>query len=108
MEDTYESELLYRSICSEHVPTPIAWGSYADQPDTWFYICEFHDMDMEKLDPSAFVNSIAGYTKQVWEDHRSVNADSTFQLILLTYRMTIHAKTQGNSGILKPCRPCMT
>ncbi|KAI4922771.1 hypothetical protein J4E90_001205 [Alternaria incomplexa] len=63
MQGTYESELLYHSYCPEHVPTPIAWGAYKDHPDTWFYICDFHDMAMEKLDPSAFVDIITGVHK---------------------------------------------
>jgi len=59
MEGTYESELLYHAYCPQHVPTPIAWGAYTDDRDTWFYICDFHDMMMEKFDPSVFVGIIA-------------------------------------------------
>jgi hypothetical protein len=36
MEGTYDSELLYHSYCPDHVPTPITWRSYGEDPDPWF------------------------------------------------------------------------
>ncbi|CAE7215502.1 Fructosamin-kin multi-domain protein [Pyrenophora teres f. teres] len=63
MEGTYESELVYHSYCPSHVPRPIAWGEYEDEPDTWFYLCEFHDMVEEVPHPRTFVSIVAGVHK---------------------------------------------
>jgi hypothetical protein len=60
-EGTYESELLYHSYCPGHVQKPIAWGHYENSPETWFYLCDFYDMDsnLKKIpDPESFVSII--------------------------------------------------
>jgi hypothetical protein len=40
IKGTYESELLYHAYCPDHVPKPIAWGQYHDEPNTWIYISD--------------------------------------------------------------------
>jgi protein-ribulosamine 3-kinase len=43
-EGTFQSECAFASYCPNHVPKPIAFGEYAAEPDTWFYLCDYHDM----------------------------------------------------------------
>jgi protein-ribulosamine 3-kinase len=67
MKGTYESELLYHAYCPDHVPKPIAWGQYQDEPNTWFYISDFHDMDSDLQnipDPKVFVKIISDVHKE--------------------------------------------
>jgi hypothetical protein len=106
MECTYESELLYHSYCPDHVPTPITWVSYGEDPDPWFYLCDFYDMVTNRLSPSTFVEIIAEIHETSIGNHRSANTDFTYQLILLTYQMITQVKTRGRSGTQKSCKPC--
>jgi len=55
MEGSFESESIFHHYSPDHVPKPIAWGSYKSKPSTWFYLCEFHDMVDEVPEPSEFV-----------------------------------------------------
>jgi len=66
MEGSYESESAFHLYSPEHVPKPIAFGSYDDDndPATWFYLCEFRDMSDEQVpDPADFVPVIVGIHK---------------------------------------------
>ncbi|PGH32538.1 hypothetical protein GX50_04643 [[Emmonsia] crescens] len=58
MEGSIESETLFRKCSPENVPKPIAWGNYASDPSTWFYLCDFHEMVDEVPDPKEFVSII--------------------------------------------------
>ena len=59
MKGAFESDSVYASYAPDNVPTPIAFGEFKDDPDTWFYVCEFHDM-LDKLpDVSELVNIVS-------------------------------------------------
>ena len=45
MSGTYHSERLFHTMSPEHVPKPVAWGNFSSNPDMWFYICVFHNME---------------------------------------------------------------
>ena len=44
MHGTFESEKAMYSFVPSNVPEPVAWGAYKALPDTYFYLCAFHDM----------------------------------------------------------------
>ncbi|PGH17279.1 hypothetical protein AJ79_01162 [Helicocarpus griseus UAMH5409] len=58
MEDNFESEKIFHHYSPEHVPKPIAWGNYESDPTTWFYLCDFYEMEDELPDPEEFVSVI--------------------------------------------------
>ncbi|KAJ4294364.1 hypothetical protein N0V90_008054 [Kalmusia sp. IMI 367209] len=59
IEGTFQSESTYISYCPNHVPKPIAFGEYAAEPDTWFYLCEYHDMVDKLPEMKSFVAIVA-------------------------------------------------
>ncbi|KAK4222959.1 hypothetical protein QBC38DRAFT_512662 [Podospora fimiseda] len=63
MEGSFESESAFHTFSPNHVPKPIAFGNYDDDPATCFYLCESHDMMDEVPDPANFVPIIVGIHK---------------------------------------------
>lgn len=51
MKGAFEAELALYTFVPERVPRPLAWGTYAGDPSTHFYMCEFMEL-RDKL-PSA-------------------------------------------------------
>ncbi|CAN9365020.1 unnamed protein product [Alternaria alternata] len=43
----------------ELAPRPIGWGEYANEADTYFFLCDFHDMTDEVPDASDFPEMVA-------------------------------------------------
>lgn len=51
MEGTWEAEnALYKAV-PNYAPQPVGWGTYQNDPDTHFYLCEFIDMDDDLSGP---------------------------------------------------------
>jgi hypothetical protein len=44
MKGAFEAEQALYTFIPGHVPQPVAWGTYIDDPDTHFYMCEFVEM----------------------------------------------------------------
>ena len=44
MKGTWEAENALYSFIPERVPRPVAWGTYAEDTNTHFYMCDFVDM----------------------------------------------------------------
>ncbi|KAL9020431.1 MAG: hypothetical protein Q9185_002306 [Variospora sp. 1 TL-2023] len=44
MRGTFESEKILHSFAPHNVPQPLAWGTYKDEPDSHFYMCDFFDL----------------------------------------------------------------
>jgi hypothetical protein len=42
MEGSFEAENALHEFIPEHVPRPIAWGTYSSDPDTHFYNMRLH------------------------------------------------------------------
>lgn len=59
MESAFQSDSVYASYAPDNVPKPIGFGEFKDEPNTWFYISEFHDMIDEPLDVTDVVNIVA-------------------------------------------------
>jgi protein-ribulosamine 3-kinase len=64
MKGAFESETALYSFIPEHVPKPVAYGSYRSQPDMHFYIAEYVEMDEEHPDPEAWATAIAKLHKR--------------------------------------------
>lgn len=64
MQGTWESESVFYSYSPEHVPKPYAWGNYKSDPDTWFYLCAFHDMEDDVPDVRNFVSIVSKIHKE--------------------------------------------
>ncbi|KAI1821719.1 Fructosamine kinase-domain-containing protein [Xylaria intraflava] len=59
MKGSFEGEAALHEFIPEHVPRPIAYGSYSSRPDTYFYISEFVDMLDSIPSPRAWAGAIA-------------------------------------------------
>ncbi|KAJ4302694.1 hypothetical protein N0V90_001584 [Kalmusia sp. IMI 367209] len=59
MEGAYSSDKAYSEFASGHIPEPIGFGEFKEDPDTWFYVSEFHDMVDELPDVKDFVNIVS-------------------------------------------------
>ncbi|KAK8034977.1 hypothetical protein PG993_009972 [Apiospora rasikravindrae] len=59
MEGTYVSEKLIHSFIPEHVPAPLAFGSYESIPNMHYYICDYVDMTDDLPDPAKFGQTLA-------------------------------------------------
>ncbi|KAK7998765.1 hypothetical protein PG991_014440 [Apiospora marii] len=59
MEGTYISEKLIHSFVPEHVPAPLAFGSYESIPNMHYYICDYVDMTDDLPDPVRFGQALA-------------------------------------------------
>lgn len=62
------------------VPTPVAWGTYASDPNIHFFLCSFHDMTDE-------IPDIQKFTSKVAELHRkSVSPKGKYGFPVPTYQ----------------------
>ncbi len=59
MLGTYESESALFAYAPENVPKPLGWDKYRSDPNTYFYLAEFHDMVDELPNPLDFASLIA-------------------------------------------------
>lgn len=66
-------------IMPEIVAEPIAWGSYVEEPDTYFFLCRFCEMSGEIPDLHEFPKLIAEMHK------RGVSPTGQFGMPLVTY-----------------------
>lgn len=64
MEGAFQSDSVYASYAPDNVPTPMGFGEFKSQPDTWFYVCEFHDMVDELPD----VNDLVEHCRKSLQD----------------------------------------
>ena len=44
MQGEYESMTAIHQAVPSFAPTPIAWGTYASDPEIHFYLCTFHEI----------------------------------------------------------------
>jgi protein-ribulosamine 3-kinase len=72
---SFESEKLFHEYDPEHVPKPIAFGNYKENPETWFFLAEFHDMVEEQPDIKTFVSIVANWHKKSMESPPMTNGD---------------------------------
>lgn len=59
MRGTFESETTLYSFAPNNVPKPLAWGTYKEEPDKHFYICDFYDMTDDLPDIQKFCAIVA-------------------------------------------------
>lgn len=59
MSGEFESATALWNSLPEFTPKPIAWGKYLADPETYFYICEFHEMTDELPDVTKFCAKLA-------------------------------------------------
>lgn len=55
----YESARLLHSFSPNGLPKPVAFGTYASDPDSHFYLCAFIDMALRIPDPAKFCAVLA-------------------------------------------------
>lgn len=56
----FESMKAIYNLTPEFAPKPVAWGSYASAPNTYFFLCEYREMIEDMPDPVAFASRLAG------------------------------------------------
>ncbi|KAL8787817.1 MAG: hypothetical protein Q9213_002004 [Squamulea squamosa] len=59
MRGTFESEETLHAFAPNNVPKPLAWGTYKDEPDRHFYICDFYDLTDDLPDIQKFCALVA-------------------------------------------------
>ncbi|KAK8124810.1 uncharacterized protein PG998_000569 [Apiospora kogelbergensis] len=55
----YHGTKAMHKFTPEGIPCPVAWGTYTSDPSTYFYLCEFRDMDEELPDIRKFSSMLA-------------------------------------------------
>jgi len=59
MKGTFEAEQALYNFIPSRVPKPVAWGKYANHPDTYFYLCEFVEMYDDLPSPRDWVAAVS-------------------------------------------------
>lgn len=75
MYGEYESMTAIHQAVPSFAPTPIAWGTYASDPDIHFYLCSFHDMADGLPDVERFSAQVA----ELHREGKSPNGKFGFQ-----------------------------
>ena len=79
MVGEYESMQSIYAVTPTFVPKPIAWGTFQSNDNLHFFLCDFHDMDLELPDVDRFTARLA-------ELHRnSTSPNGQFGYHLTTY-----------------------
>lgn len=71
MKGSFEAEKALYEFVPEHVPRPVAYGTYKLQPDSHFYLCQFVDMLDHVPSPPAWASAVANL-------HRRSNGKSPY------------------------------
>lgn len=85
MEGAFESDSIYSSYAPDNMPAPIGFGEFKDEPNTWFYVCEFHDIVEELPDIDDLVNIVA----KVHRDSMGRSPTGKFGFAVPTYLANI-------------------
>ena len=59
MSGEYASMTALYAVTPDFVALPIAWGTYASNSDTHFFLCAFHNMSEELPDVKAYPAKVA-------------------------------------------------
>ncbi|KAI9172631.1 putative oryzin precursor [Paramyrothecium foliicola] len=59
LKGEFTSTSAIHSVVPSFCPKPIAWGTFASDSDTHFYVCKFHDFFEGLPDPESFCKSLA-------------------------------------------------
>ncbi|KAI4280194.1 MAG: hypothetical protein L6R38_004637 [Xanthoria sp. 2 TBL-2021] len=59
MRGAFESEKTLHFFAPNNVPKPLAWGTYKNEPDKHFYMCDFYDMTDDLPDIQKFCAVVA-------------------------------------------------
>ena len=59
MKGAFEAETALYQAIPHRVPKPVAWGTYASNPDVHFYLCEFVDMGDELPSSTAWATAVS-------------------------------------------------
>ncbi|KAK3296670.1 Fructosamine kinase-domain-containing protein [Chaetomium fimeti] len=92
MKGAFEAEQALYDCIPKRVPKPAAWGTYASEPDTHFYLCEFAEMRDE-------VPSANGWATAVSELHLASQGKSPtgqFGFHVTTYLANVPVKNSWN------------
>ena len=73
-------------ITPDFVPKPIGWGTYESLPDTHFYVCKFHELELELPGPEDFCAKVA----ELHKSHTSPQGKFGFHVV--TYNGDIPQK----------------
>ena len=59
LKGEFEGTAAIYSIVPDFAPKPIAWGSNKSTPDTHFYVCKFHDLELQLPEAEEFCSKLA-------------------------------------------------
>lgn len=79
----YESMKALYEVVPTFVPKPIAWGTFDSNPDLHFFLCNFHEMDLE-------LPNVDKFTARLAEMHRrSKSPNGKYGFHVMTYNGTL-------------------
>lgn len=90
MEGTFASEQSLYSFAPRNVPKPLAWGTYKSEPDSHFYICEFHEMTDDLPDVQKFCAIVA----KIHRDSMGQSPNGKYG-----FHVTTHLANIGNDNL---------
>ncbi|KAI1469878.1 Fructosamine kinase-domain-containing protein [Daldinia caldariorum] len=79
LKGEFEATSAIHDITSDFCPKPIAWGTFASDPTSHFYICKFYNFTEGVPDPTSFCEKLA----QLHSNHNS--PDGKFGFHCVTY-----------------------
>ncbi|KAI2634224.1 NADP-dependent oxidoreductase domain-containing protein [Hypomontagnella submonticulosa] len=77
LKGEYESTSAIYSITPDFIPKPIAWGTFANDPTSHFYICKFYDFTKGVPEPASFCEKLA----RLHSSHTSPNGKFGFHCV---------------------------
>ncbi|KAI1759680.1 NADP-dependent oxidoreductase domain-containing protein [Hypoxylon sp. FL1150] len=77
LKGEFESTSAIYSITPDFCPKPIAWGTFASDPESHFYICKFYEFTQGVPEPVSFCEKLA----RLHSDHSSPNGKFGFHCV---------------------------
>ena len=59
MHGEFESMKAIQAVTPTFAPQPIAWGTFKSNPDLHFFLCDFHNIEVETPDAAKFTARLA-------------------------------------------------
>ena len=125
LSSEFKSMTTLNSNSPTFAPKPIAWGSYKDIPDTYFFLCEFIDMIDTLPEPEALGQKLAAlhrngtspdgkygfdvttYNGNMPQDNTWNDSWEAFYIQGLKHMLALEEKSQGPSEELNALKPAL-
>ena len=76
----------------DFVSKPLAWGTCESVPDTYFYLCKFHDLESRLPAPEEFYSNLAALHQE------SISPNGKYGFHVITYNGDIPQKNDWHDA----------